>query len=102
MYTNRGIVVIGHSYQYQNINREIVISCDTFGGFAVNIAVGLFSTKQDLINSVIDTLLTQLTKLNLTTVVEKLQRTRHLYNIHDYDMGDILIVPKTYYICNNY
>ena len=89
------------SYQYQNIYREIIISCDTFGGFNVNIDVGLFSTKQELINSVINTLLTRLTELNLTTLVEKLNRTRHLYHIHDFDMGEILIVPRTYYVCNH-
>ena len=90
-----------HSYQYQNIDREIVLSCDTFGGYKVNIDVALFSTKQDLINSVINSLLTRLTELNLTALFNKLTNTRHLYHIHDFDMGEILLVPRTYYICNH-
>ena len=90
-----------HSYQYQSIERTIIISCDTFGGFTVNIDVAQFLTKQDLINSVINILFTRLTELNLTTLIEKLQTIRHIYHIHDFDMGEILLVPRTYYICNH-
>ena len=87
--------------EYQSIIREIQISCDTFGGFKVSLDVALFSNKQQLIEWVVNLLRVRLEELNLTGLLNKLNEISHLYHIHDYDMGEILIVPRTYYICNH-
>ena len=87
--------------EYQSIMREIQISCDTFGGFKVSLDVALFSNKQQLIEWVVNLLRVRLEELNLTGLLNKLNEISHLYHIHDYDMGEILIVPRTYYICNH-
>lgn len=87
--------------EYQSIIREVQISCDTFGGFKVSLDVALFSNKQQLIEWVVNLLRVRLEELNLTGLLNKLNEISPLYHIHDYDMGEILLVPRTYYICNH-
>ena len=31
----------------------------------------------------------------------KLESIKHLFHIHDYDFGDMLLNDQTYYICNH-
>ena len=87
--------------EYQSIIREVQISCDTFGGFKVSVDVALFSNKQQLIEWVVNLLRVRLEELNLTSLLNKLNEISHLYHIHDYGMGEILLVPRIYYICNH-
>ena len=87
--------------EYQSIIREVQISCDTFGGFKASLDVALFSNKQQLIEWVVNLLRVRLEELNLTGLLNKLNEISHLYHIHDYDIGEILLVPRTYYICNH-
>ena len=88
-------------FEYQSINREITFSCDTFGGFKATVDVALFMTKQQLIDWMVNLLTTRLQELHLVALVEKLNQIKHLYHIHDYEMGEILLVPRQYYICNH-
>jgi len=87
--------------QYTPIERTIHISCDMFGGFKATLDVGLFSCKQQLILWVINLLEVRLHDLGLEILERKLQERKHLYHIHDYDMGEILLVNRPYYICNH-
>ena len=93
--------IMEHSLEYQSIIREIQISCDTFGGFKVDIDVALFSNKQQIIDWVINLLKVRLEDLNLNSLLNKLNNTASLYHIHDYEMGQILTENRTYYICNH-
>ena len=67
----------------------------------VSLDVALFSNKQQLIEWVVNLLRVRLEELNLTGLLNKLNEILHLYHIHDYDIGEILLVPRTYYICNH-
>ena len=89
------------SLEYQSIVRELQISCDTFGGFKVSVDIAQFMTKQQIIDWVINLLRVRLEELNLTGLLNKLNDISDLYHIHDYDMGEILLVSRTYYICNH-
>ena len=86
---------------YNPIFRKMTISCETFGGFTVDMDIGLFNDKQSIINYVLDKLLHTLVNSGMEQLVEKLAQTRKLYHIHDYDIGSMLLVDNEYYICNH-
>jgi len=87
--------------QYIPVFRKLTISCNTFGGFSINLDVGLFNDKNAVINHVLDKLLYTLVNSGMEQLIEKLAQTRKLYHIHDYDIGDILLTDQEYYICNH-
>ena len=87
--------------QYNPVFRKLTISCDTFGGFSVDLDIAVLNDKQTIINNVLDELKRTLELCGMTNLIEKLSQTRKLYHIHDYDIWDMLIVEKEYYICNH-
>jgi len=89
------------SLEYQSIMRKLVISCDTFGGFEMEVDVALFSTKQQLIEWVVNLLMVKLQDLKLERLANILETTRDNFHIHDYEMGEILTVSRVYYICSH-
>jgi hypothetical protein len=90
-----------HAMQYTPVFRKMTISCDTFGGFSLNLDIGLFNDKSAVINHVLDKLLHTLVNSGMEQLIEKLAQTRKLYHIHDYDIGEMLITDQEYYICNH-
>ena len=90
-----------HGMSYIPVFRKLTISCNTFGGFSVNIDIGLFNDKIAVINHVLDKLLYTLVNSGMEQLIEKLAQTRKLYHIHNYDIGDMLITDQEYYICNH-
>ena len=89
------------SLEYQSIMRKFVISCDTFGGFEVEVDVALFSTKQQLVDWVINVLSVKLQDLKLERLVNILENRKPNFHIHDFEMGQILTVSRVYYICSH-
>ena len=81
-----------------SIKRTIYISCDTFGGFKRTIEINDCNSKQDVINRMI-CLLEQFLN-NEFNKLTKLESIKHLFHIHDYDFGDMLLndKPTTYVI----
>lgn len=86
---------------YNPVFRKLTISCNTFGGFSVDLDIAVLNDKQSIIDQVLDELKKTLVLSGMTNLIEKLSQTRTLYHIHDYDIGDMLMVEKEYYICNH-
>tara|TARA_Y100000361_G_C11134142_1_gene330784 strand:- start:99 stop:383 length:285 start_codon:yes stop_codon:yes gene_type:complete len=84
-----------------SIKRTIYISCDTFGGFKRTIEINDCNNKQDVINRMICLLEQFLNNEDLHKLKTKLESIKHLFHIHDYDFGDMLLNDQTYYICNH-
>ena len=86
---------------YVKITRKITISCDTFGGFTRQIDVNAFNTKDEIIKHILDALRIKLVENDLRVLIEKLDNTRAIYHIHDYNFDYILTNDQEYYICNH-
>lgn len=86
---------------YNPVFRKLTISCETFGGFNVELDIALLNDKQTIINQVLDELKKTLEACEMSALVEKLAQSRQLYHIHDYDIGHMLLVDQEYYICNH-
>lgn len=87
--------------QYLPVFRKMSISCETFGGFSLDVDIALLNSKQEIINYVLDELKNTLEMSSMTSLIEKLSQTKKLYHIHDYDIGYMLMNEKEYYICNH-
>lgn len=83
------------------IMRNITLSCEIFGGFTRYVNVSRFENIQTLINYVLITLRDVLRSNHLDNLLTKLDNTWHLYHIHDYDIYNVLIEDREYYICNH-
>ena len=84
-----------------SIKRTFYISCDTFGGFKRIIEINDCNSIQDIINRMICLLEQYLSREDLYKLKEKLQSIKHLFHIHDYNFGHMLLNDQTYYICNH-
>jgi hypothetical protein len=84
-----------------SIQRTFYISCHTFGGFKRTIEINDCNSIQDIINRMICLLEQYLNKEDLFKLKEKLQSIKHLFHIHDYHFGDMLLNDQIYYICNH-
>jgi len=83
------------------IMRSFYISCDTFGGFKREIDINLCNSTQDIIDRMLCLLEQSLRRDDLYQLILKLQTTKHLYHIHDFQFGTILLTEQEYYICNH-
>ena len=91
-----------HSYKSdRSIHRRFTFSCDTFGGYSIDVDVNKFDSIQSIINHAVDCLKEQLRWNGFTSLLEKLQTLSPLYHIHDYDFGNIIMEERIYYICNH-
>ena len=79
-------------------NRKFIISCKFFGGFEVTLDVNQYESIEEIIQYITDQLKETLSKNKLNNLVEMLNKTYHLYHIHDYEFIDILLKDDTYYI----
>jgi len=90
-----------HKGSVGSLIRTFTLSCDHFGGFTCVVNVSYFDTVQDIINYVLTRLRDALAANHLDRLVDKLHHTWYSYHIHDYNICNILVEDREYYICNH-
>lgn len=97
----------GKAYNYTNkrpltpILRRFTLSCEIFSGFTQELDVSKINTIQEVIDHVLFRLIDVLRENHLEDLVTKLHHMWNTYHIHDYDIYNILIEEREYYICNH-
>ena len=85
-----------------NIERKFIISSRYFGGYETNVSINDCESIQDIIEIVIETLLTVFKKNKLEHLTSMLNKMKPGFHIHDFTIESILLNDGTYYICNDY
>ena len=82
--------------------RKCVVSCNLFWGYTKNIDIDEFDNKEDIVITVINSLIEDLEKINLNELVLKLKdlRLNNKFHIHR-DFGELLISEEVIYVCNH-
>lgn len=83
------------------ILRRFTLSCEIFSGFTQELDVSKINTIQEVIDHVLFRLIDVLRENHLEDLVTKLHHMWNTYHIHDYDIYNILIEEREYYICNH-
>lgn len=82
--------------------RKFVISCNLFWGYSKSLDLDDYDNNDDIVTTVINDLIEDLEKLNLTELVIKLKdwRLQKKYHIHK-EFGEVLLDDGVQYICNH-
>tara|TARA_B100000886_G_C20156178_1_gene380126 strand:- start:298 stop:552 length:255 start_codon:yes stop_codon:yes gene_type:complete len=81
--------------------RKCKISCPTFQGFEVDLNINYVESIRDICKQVKSTLITHLETYNFEILLTKAKQIE--FHIHDYEIGDILLMENnsTIWICNH-
>lgn len=82
--------------------RQCTISCSTFWGYTKELDLDEYDNNEDIVITIVNSLLEELEKLNLDELVIKLKNLRYnnKYHIHR-EFGELLLTDDVIYICNH-
>lgn len=99
--TSGGRGYIHNTSSTQSIIRTFTLSCEVFGRFTHTLDISKLESVQEIINCVLTKLREILVTNNLDVMASTLNNIWYKYHVHDYDIYNILLEEREYYICNH-
>jgi len=83
------------------IIRTFTLSCEVFGRFTHTLDIYKLKSAQEIINCVLTKLREILVSNHLDVLASTLNNLWYKYHVHDYDIYNMLLEEREYYICNH-